>query len=199
MNVAAFRVGGERRVRLIDGTRQTVAAFDLSASEAERGVLAVVERESAPRTLSPVPLGETDLEGGKSYQFEIPASLDGAVAPPIVTAVKSNGHARGGQRAAAVRRRVRYRRCARGLFRRGRRLRALGRAGRGRALSHGAPGQPFHGPEADSALFEALETTVRATPQRRIERVAADINDEAFVERVVAAFHAIAPRRERSA
>ena len=62
-----------------------------------------------------------------------------------------------------------------------------------------APGQPFHDPEADAALFEALETTVRPNPQRRIERVAAHINDEAFVERVVAAFHAIAPRRERSA
>jgi len=31
--------------------------------------------------------------GGKTYQFEIPASLDGAVTLPIVTAIKSNGHA----------------------------------------------------------------------------------------------------------
>ena len=62
-----------------------------------------------------------------------------------------------------------------------------------------APGQPFHDPEADSALFEALETTVRQTPQRRIERVGANINDEAFVERVVAALQSIAPKRERIA
>jgi uncharacterized protein (UPF0261 family) len=62
-----------------------------------------------------------------------------------------------------------------------------------------APGQPFHDPEADAALFEALEATIRQTPQRRIERVAANINDEAFIERAVAAFHSIAPKRERIA
>ena len=31
--------------------------------------------------------------GGKTYQFEVPASLDGAVVLPIVTAVKANGQA----------------------------------------------------------------------------------------------------------
>jgi len=30
--------------------------------------------------------------GGKTYQFEIPASLDGAISLPIVTAIRSNGH-----------------------------------------------------------------------------------------------------------
>ena len=62
-----------------------------------------------------------------------------------------------------------------------------------------APGQPFHDPEADAALFEALEATARTTPQRRIERVGAHINDEVFAERIVAAFHAIAPKRQRIA
>ena len=62
-----------------------------------------------------------------------------------------------------------------------------------------APGQPFHDPEADNALFEALEKTVRQTPQRRIERVRANINDEPFVEAVVGAFHAIAPKLQRRA
>jgi uncharacterized protein (UPF0261 family) len=62
-----------------------------------------------------------------------------------------------------------------------------------------APGQPFHDPEADAALFEALETTVRQTPQRRIQRVPANINEEAFVAAAVAAFHAILPRRARIA
>ena len=46
-----------------------------------------------------------------------------------------------------------------------------------------APGQPFHDPEADNALFEAIEKTVRQTPQRRVERVRANINDDAFRRR----------------
>ena len=62
-----------------------------------------------------------------------------------------------------------------------------------------APGQPFNDPEADAALFQALEETVRTTPLRRIERVAANINDDAFINHAVAAFHAMAPKRERSA
>jgi uncharacterized protein (UPF0261 family) len=62
-----------------------------------------------------------------------------------------------------------------------------------------APGQPFHDPEADNALFEVLEKTVRQTPQRRIERVRANINDEPFVEAAVGAFHAIAPKLQRRA
>ncbi len=62
-----------------------------------------------------------------------------------------------------------------------------------------APGQPFHDPEADAALFEALESTVRQTTQRRIERVPANINAEAFITATVAAFQSVAPRRERSA
>lgn len=62
-----------------------------------------------------------------------------------------------------------------------------------------APGKPFHDPEADAALFEALESTVRQSPQRRIERVRAHINDEAFIAATAAAFRSVAPRRERSA
>ena len=62
-----------------------------------------------------------------------------------------------------------------------------------------APGNPFHDPEADAALFEALEVTVRQTPRRRIERIQANINDDAFVTAATAAFLSIAPRRERRA
>jgi uncharacterized protein (UPF0261 family)/ABC-type branched-subunit amino acid transport system ATPase component len=62
-----------------------------------------------------------------------------------------------------------------------------------------APGQPFHDPEADNALFEAIEKTVRATPSRRVERVRANINDEAFVSALVSAFQAIAPKLMRRA
>lgn len=49
-----------------------------------------------------------------------------------------------------------------------------------------APGQPFHDPEADRALFEAVETTFEATPTHIVERVDAHINDEAFADRVLA-------------
>jgi uncharacterized protein (UPF0261 family) len=62
-----------------------------------------------------------------------------------------------------------------------------------------APGKPFHDPEADAALFSALEQTIRPTPRRRVERVKANINDDAFVAATVAAFLAIGPRRGRRA
>jgi uncharacterized protein (UPF0261 family)/ABC-type branched-subunit amino acid transport system ATPase component len=62
-----------------------------------------------------------------------------------------------------------------------------------------APGKPFHDPEADAALFGALEETVRQTPQRRIERVKANINDDAFIAAATAAFLSVGPRRERRA
>ncbi len=62
-----------------------------------------------------------------------------------------------------------------------------------------APGKPFHDPEADDALFEAIEKTVRPGPRRRIERVAANINDPIFVDAAIAAFRAIAPALRRSA
>ena len=51
-----------------------------------------------------------------------------------------------------------------------------------------APGQPFHDPEADEALFATIEANVVQTESRTVSRVAANINDEAFVEAVLAAF-----------
>ncbi|ESY69210.1 MULTISPECIES: ABC transporter permease [Mesorhizobium] len=62
-----------------------------------------------------------------------------------------------------------------------------------------APGQPFHDPEADNALFEAIEKTVRQTPLRHVERVRSNINDTPFVDAAVAAFHAITPKLQRRA
>ena len=62
-----------------------------------------------------------------------------------------------------------------------------------------APGQPFHDPEADNALFEAIEKTVRRTPLRHVERVRANINDTPFVDAVLSAFHAITPKLQRRA
>jgi uncharacterized protein (UPF0261 family) len=50
------------------------------------------------------------------------------------------------------------------------------------------PGKPFHDPEADAVFFAAIEETVVQTPGRRVERVAAAINDEVFVAAILAAF-----------
>lgn len=55
-----------------------------------------------------------------------------------------------------------------------------------------APGQPFHDPEADNALFEELERCLQLTADRRILRVAAHINDQKFVNSVVQEFREIA-------
>ncbi|MDW8371020.1 MAG: Tm-1-like ATP-binding domain-containing protein, partial [Geminicoccaceae bacterium] len=53
-----------------------------------------------------------------------------------------------------------------------------------------APGQPFFDPEADRALFAALEALVRPTASRRLIRLPVHINDPAFAEAVVRAFRA---------
>lgn len=55
-----------------------------------------------------------------------------------------------------------------------------------------APGQPFHDPEADRALFQAIETTVVQTPSRKIRRVPAHINAPEFAAAMVQAFREIA-------
>lgn len=54
-----------------------------------------------------------------------------------------------------------------------------------------APGQPFHDPEADEALFVAIEDGVTQTDERRVERVDAHINDDEFGDAVLAAFREI--------
>ena len=51
-----------------------------------------------------------------------------------------------------------------------------------------APGQPFHDPDADAALFDTIERSVRQTGTRVIERVDANINDETFADRVLSHF-----------
>jgi uncharacterized protein (UPF0261 family) len=55
-----------------------------------------------------------------------------------------------------------------------------------------APGQPFHDPEADAALFAALEATLRPTDRRRILRLPHHINDPAFAAAAVATFRGLA-------
>ena len=49
-------------------------------------------------------------------------------------------------------------------------------------------GGAFWDPEADAALFEALEATVRQSANRRIDRLPLHINDPEFAEAAVAAF-----------
>jgi uncharacterized protein (UPF0261 family) len=55
-----------------------------------------------------------------------------------------------------------------------------------------APGKPFHDPEADAALFGAIEGTVRQTGQRRLTRLPHAVNDPEFAAALVAAFREIA-------
>jgi 2-keto-4-pentenoate hydratase/2-oxohepta-3-ene-1,7-dioic acid hydratase in catechol pathway len=64
MRVATFSIGGERRVGLVDLDTQTVAAFDFTADRAKAGILALIERNGAemPRTLSPIPLAQVEIE-----------------------------------------------------------------------------------------------------------------------------------------
>ena len=56
-----------------------------------------------------------------------------------------------------------------------------------------APGQAFHDPEADAALFGALETTLRQTSARRLLRLPFHINDPQFSAALVENFRAITP------
>jgi len=62
-----------------------------------------------------------------------------------------------------------------------------------------APGKAFHDPEADNALFEAIEKTMRTTSRRTVARVKGNINDMSFVEAALAAFTSITPKLARRA
>lgn len=57
-----------------------------------------------------------------------------------------------------------------------------------------APGQPFHDPEADEALFATLEALVEQTPDRVLLRVRHNINDEGFVSAALSCFDEIVKR-----
>ena len=62
-----------------------------------------------------------------------------------------------------------------------------------------APGKPFHDPQADAALFEAIEATVSRTGQRQVIRVPVNINDPAFAAALVDAYRDVtAPVRKRA-
>ena len=59
-----------------------------------------------------------------------------------------------------------------------------------------APGQPFHDPAADAALFEALERTVRQTGTRQLLRLPLHINDPGFSDALATAFETLAGSRK---
>jgi uncharacterized protein (UPF0261 family)/ABC-type branched-subunit amino acid transport system ATPase component len=58
-----------------------------------------------------------------------------------------------------------------------------------------APGQPFWDPEADAALFRALDRTVRQTSNRQLIRLKCNINDPTFATAIVTAFRALIGRQ----
>lgn len=55
-----------------------------------------------------------------------------------------------------------------------------------------APGQPFHDPAADQALFAALEGTIRQSANRRLIRLPHHLNDQAFSAALVENWREIA-------
>jgi uncharacterized protein (UPF0261 family) len=57
-----------------------------------------------------------------------------------------------------------------------------------------APGQPFWDPDADAALFRALEQTVRVTGSRQLVRIKRNINEPEFTAAVVSALRSLVGR-----
>ena len=55
-----------------------------------------------------------------------------------------------------------------------------------------APGMPFHDPDADAALFEALQRTVEQTDARRLVSLPLHINDADFAHALVESWNEIA-------
>jgi uncharacterized protein (UPF0261 family) len=55
-----------------------------------------------------------------------------------------------------------------------------------------APGQPFHDPAADRALFDAISRGFRAAPNRVLVRLPHAVNDPAFSRALVSAFREVA-------
>jgi uncharacterized protein (UPF0261 family) len=57
-----------------------------------------------------------------------------------------------------------------------------------------APGQPFWDPDADAALFLALERTVRQTSNRQLIRIKRNINEPEFASAIVNALRPLIGR-----
>lgn len=58
-----------------------------------------------------------------------------------------------------------------------------------------APGQPFHDPEANRALFDAISARFEETPSRRLVRVPHHISDPAFAAVIVAQLEELKPTK----
>jgi uncharacterized protein (UPF0261 family) len=54
-----------------------------------------------------------------------------------------------------------------------------------------APGKPFHDPDADAALFDAIRTSWVPAPHRKLIEIDAHINDPAFADVAVDSFRDI--------
>ena len=54
------------------------------------------------------------------------------------------------------------------------------------------PGQPFHDVDADRALFAAIEERFRPSADRKLVRLPHHVNDEAFIDALVAAWREVA-------
>ncbi len=54
-----------------------------------------------------------------------------------------------------------------------------------------APGQPFHDPQADEALFATLQRELRQTERRRLVRLDHHVNDPGFADALVDAFREV--------
>ena len=55
-----------------------------------------------------------------------------------------------------------------------------------------APGQPFHDPEANAALFDGLESKIEQNPQRQCIRLPMHVNDPEFSQALVQHFKRLA-------
>ena len=60
-----------------------------------------------------------------------------------------------------------------------------------------APGKPFHDPDADAALFDAIDSTFTQTADRRLVKVQAHINDQKFADALVSAFREVVAQANR--
>ena len=60
-----------------------------------------------------------------------------------------------------------------------------------------APGMAFHDPQANEALFKALENTVIQTSERQLIRVPHNINDPEFAELVIKTFYGFFSAQKR--
>ena len=59
------------------------------------------------------------------------------------------------------------------------------------------PGQPFHSPEADRALFDAIEKGFRTSASKKLVKLPHHVNDDAFADALVAAWREIAKAPQR--